>query len=153
MKENSLSEENKTEIHGDRALFTAVFWKHVCLIVPRSIQSQTLSMFFITETVWRARVYHTINYCVFPSSTQVSNTELQQETFEEMKKKPRVEKNYKDVNGKASAGFSILDKTWLCYFISIIICLKQKIPALKMSFNLTMNLESRLLENRTPSKY
>lgn len=54
---------------------------------------------------------------------------MQQETFEEMKmkemKKPKAEKNYKEANGTTSAGFSILDKTWLCYLISIIICLKQ----------------------------
>lgn len=51
MKEDSLSEEKNTEVYGDRALLTGAFWKHICLIVPRSIQGQTLSTFIITETV------------------------------------------------------------------------------------------------------
>lgn len=39
-------------------------------------------------------------------------------------KKPRAEEN-KDVNGRTSAGFSILDKTLLCHLISMIIYLKR----------------------------
>lgn len=58
MKEDSLSEEKKTEMHGDGELFTGVFLKHICLIALRSIQGQTLSMFIIIETAWREGVYY-----------------------------------------------------------------------------------------------
>ena len=156
MKEDSLSEEKKTERCGDGAHFLfEVFWKHICLIVPRSILGQDFRyVYHYRKSLNRKSMLLSIVNYLLPlklAALGCSSKLLKDCTWDE--ETQRRSHTYKHVNGTNSAGFRTFGEGFIMLWDIYHNTFKRLDISTECDLQPYNKIGEQVAKTRSPSKY